>query len=97
MSSICTLAPFDFVDLFLDLQALQIVKLGFMRLKLGMKSIFASFFLPLHLYKYPRGYLNILSPLPLNLHFRFSQKEPLDHPCRRSQDSCQCDQIQPRK
>ena len=38
-------APLDLVDLFLDLQTLQVVKLGLVRLELGVKLVLASFFL----------------------------------------------------
>ncbi len=45
MSRVLTLAPFDLVDLFLNFQALEVVKLGLVRLELGMELVFASFFL----------------------------------------------------
>ena len=48
MSRVLTLAPFDLVDLFLNLQTLEVVKLGLVRLELGMKLVLASFFLIIH-------------------------------------------------
>ena len=38
-------APFDLVDLFLDFQGFQVVKLRLVRLKFGMEFIFAGFLL----------------------------------------------------
>lgn len=45
MGGIGTSTPFDFVDLLFDLQTLQIVKLGFVGLKLGVEFVFTTFFL----------------------------------------------------
>jgi hypothetical protein len=38
-------APLDLVDLFFNLQTLQVVELGLVRLKLGVELVLASFFL----------------------------------------------------
>lgn len=45
MRRVLTPAPFDLVDLLLDLQTLQVVELGLMRLELGVELVLASFFL----------------------------------------------------
>ena len=45
MRSVLSSAPFDLVDLLLDLEGLEVVKLGFVRLKLGVELVFAGFFL----------------------------------------------------
>ena len=37
--------PFDFVDLFLNLERLEVVELWLVRLELGMEFVLASFFL----------------------------------------------------
>jgi hypothetical protein len=39
---VLTLAPPDLVDLLLDLQRLEVVELGLMRLKLGVELVLAS-------------------------------------------------------
>jgi hypothetical protein len=45
MRGILPTAPLDLVDLFLDFERLEVVKLGLVGLKLGVKFIFARFFL----------------------------------------------------
>lgn len=45
MRSILSTAPLDLVYLFLDFERLQVVKLGLMGLELGVKFVFARFFL----------------------------------------------------
>ena len=45
MSRILALAPLDLIDLFLNLQTLEIIELGLVRLELGMELVLASFFL----------------------------------------------------
>ena len=45
MSRVLALAPFDLVDLLLNLQTLEVIELRFMRLELGVEFVFASFFL----------------------------------------------------
>lgn len=42
---VLTPAPLDFVDLFLDLQTLQVIELGLVRLELGVELVLTSFFL----------------------------------------------------
>jgi hypothetical protein len=46
MGSILSAAPLDLVDLFLDLERLEVVKLRLVGLKLGVKFVFTRFFLP---------------------------------------------------
>lgn len=45
MSGVLPPAPLDLVDLFFDLERLEIVKLGFVRLELGVKLVLAALFL----------------------------------------------------
>ena len=45
MGGILPPAPFDLVDLLLDLEGLEVVELGFMRLKLSVELVLATFFL----------------------------------------------------
>lgn len=45
MRGILPLTPFDFVDLLLDLERLEIVEFGLVGLELSMELIFAGFFL----------------------------------------------------
>ena len=45
MGGILSSAPFDLVDLFLDLKGFQVIELRFMRLKLGVEFVFASLLL----------------------------------------------------
>lgn len=45
MCRVLPFAPFNLVDLLFDLQTFQIIKLGFMRLKLGMEFVLATLFL----------------------------------------------------
>ena len=45
MCSILALAPLDLIDLFFDFQRLQVIKLGFMRLKLCIELVLAALFL----------------------------------------------------
>lgn len=45
MSRILTFAPFDFVDLLLNLEGFEVIKLGFVRLELGVELVLASLFL----------------------------------------------------
>lgn len=45
MRCILAFAPLDFVDLLFDLEGLQVVKFGFVRLEFCVKLVFACFFL----------------------------------------------------
>lgn len=45
MSRVLSFAPSDLVDLLLNLERLEVVKLWLVRLKLGVKFVFAAFFL----------------------------------------------------
>lgn len=45
MGCVLSSTPFDFIYLLLDLQRLQIVKLGLVGLEFGMKFVFAGFLL----------------------------------------------------
>lgn len=45
MGRILTTAPLDLVDFLFDLQRLEIVKFGLVRLELGVEFVFAGFFL----------------------------------------------------
>lgn len=45
MGLILSFTPLDLVDLLLNLQRLEIVKLGLMRLEFGVELVLAAFFL----------------------------------------------------
>ncbi len=45
MGCILAATPLDLVDLLLDLQGLEVVKFGFVRLEFGMEFVFAGFLL----------------------------------------------------
>ena len=45
MRRVLALAPLDLVDLLLDLEGLEVVEFGLVRLKLGVELVFARFFL----------------------------------------------------
>lgn len=45
VSRVLSFTPFDLIDLFFNFQTLQIIKLGFMGLELGVKTILAILFL----------------------------------------------------
>lgn len=45
VSGVLPSAPLDLVDLFLDLERLEVVELGLVRLELGMELVFAALFL----------------------------------------------------
>jgi hypothetical protein len=45
MRRILATTPFDLVDLFFDLEGLQVIELGLVRLELGVELVFASFLL----------------------------------------------------
>lgn len=45
MGGILSAAPFDLVNLFLDLKGLEVVELGLVGLKLGVEFVLAGFFL----------------------------------------------------
>jgi hypothetical protein len=45
MRSILSTTPLDLINLFLDFERFQVVKLRFMGLKLGVKFVFTRFFL----------------------------------------------------
>jgi hypothetical protein len=45
VGGILTAAPFNLVDLLLDLQGLEIIELGLVRLKLGVKLVLAGLLL----------------------------------------------------
>lgn len=43
MSCVLSFAPSDLVDLFLNLKTLEVIEFWFMRLKLGVKLVLATF------------------------------------------------------
>lgn len=45
MGGILSSAPFDLVDLFLDLEGFQVIELRFVRLELSVEFVFASLLL----------------------------------------------------
>ena len=45
MCGVLSFAPLDLVDLLLDLQGLEVVELGLVRLELGVELVLASLFL----------------------------------------------------
>ncbi len=45
MGSVLAPAPLDLVDLFLDLERLEVIELGLVRLELGVELVFAGLFL----------------------------------------------------
>jgi hypothetical protein len=45
MGSILSFTPLDLVDLLLDLERLEVIKLGFMGLELCVELVFAALFL----------------------------------------------------
>lgn len=45
MGRILSFTPFDLVDLLFNLQRLQVVKLGLVRLEFGVELVLAAFFL----------------------------------------------------
>jgi hypothetical protein len=45
VGSVLAPTPLDLVDLFLDLERLEVIELGFVRLELGVELVFAGLFL----------------------------------------------------
>ena len=91
-------APFDLVDLLLDLEGLEVVKLGFVRLKLGVELVFAGFFLARRQQKGPRQWQRAEgheAPRISGSPSRSAQKAPHDRPCHPWLDSFLYDQTLP--
>jgi hypothetical protein len=99
VSGILPFAPLDLVDLLLDLERLEIIELGLMRLKLRVKLVFAVL-------RLPTGEVvsSAVGSSPLAARrteggrreggpAHYVQTKRLAHPCHQSQGSCPSSRI----